>query len=394
MTAGRRLAPEGASMTEADWLKAKDPEAMLRLVEARFSPRRWHLLACAHARRALEVIPDDALKDAVEWAERHPGETHTHPDLETKLAALSAASATAAAATREAQREIVLASDPDADPDSFGKSSNGRIVTPSLPLFQAACRAAGESVTEAGEAVGHAFEGVAALLRMHPGGDQVSEVRRHIVEATRVRAGASLRGSSALKLKALGDEFADTDPGRSIRHRAALAEEKVRQEQEFTDLKHGDLHGQKEKADRKALGRFLHELVGNPFKAYRFEPDWRTGTVLGLARAVDEDRAFDRMPILADALLDADCDEEAILRHCRGTEAHAPEGPAHHRGCWVIDLILEKEPEFFSAPPVSEPAPRAATPSRTRQRIGGGWAQLFEAVRRGEAPEPDDEEEP
>ena len=39
-------------MTEADWLKAKDPEAMLRLVEARFTPRRWHLLACAHARRA------------------------------------------------------------------------------------------------------------------------------------------------------------------------------------------------------------------------------------------------------------------------------------------------------------------------------------------------------
>ena len=379
-------------MTEADWLKAKDPEAMLRLVEARFTPRRWHLLACAHARRALEVLPDPALREAVEWAERSAGDTHTQPDLDAKLAALIATAAAAAEATREAQRQIVLAADPDADPDSFGKGGNGRIVSPSLSLFQAACRAAGESVIEAGESVGHGFEAVAALLRMPPGGDQLSEVRRHVVEATRVRAGASLRGSSALKLKALGDEFADTDPGRSVRHRAAVAEEKVRQEQEATDLKHGDLHGQKEKADRKALGRFLHELVGNPFKSYRFEPDWRTEAALGLARAVDEDRAFDRMPILADALLDADCDEEAILRHCRGTEAHAPDGPGHLRGCWVLDLILEKEPEFFSAPPASEPKPRAAAP-RTRQRIGGGWAQLFEAVRRGEAPELEDEEE-
>lgn len=380
-------------MTEADWLKAKDPEAMLRLVEARFTARRWHLLACAHARRALEVLPDTALREVIEWAERHVGGTHTHPDLETKLAGLDPAAAVVAQATREEQRRIVLAADPDADPDAFGRSENGRVVNPSLPLFQAACRAAGESVTEAGDAVGHAFAAVAALLRMPPGADQLADVRRHIVEATRVRAGASLRGSSALKLKALGDEFADGDGGRTIRHKAAVAEEKVRQEQEFTDLKHGDLHGQKEKADRKALGRFLHELVGNPFTAYRFDPEWRTDAVLGLARAVEDERAFDRMPILADALLDADCDEEPVLRHCRGKEAHAPEGPGHLRGCWVLDLILEVEPEFFTAPPASEPKPRAATPTRTRQKIGGGWAQLFDAVRRGEVPEPDDEEE-
>jgi hypothetical protein len=42
------------------------------------------------------------------------------------------------------------------------------------------------------------------------------------------------------------------------------------------------------------------------------------------------------MPILADALLDAGCDQEELLTHCRSA------GP-HVRGCWAIDLILGKE---------------------------------------------------
>jgi hypothetical protein len=55
-----------------------------------------------------------------------------------------------------------------------------------------------------------------------------------------------------------------------------------------------------------------------------------------LARGIYDDRAFDRLPILADALIDAGCDDEAILGHCRGP------GP-HVRGCWVADLVLGKE---------------------------------------------------
>jgi hypothetical protein len=62
---------------------------------------------------------------------------------------------------------------------------------------------------------------------------------------------------------------------------------------------------------------------------------WNDGTVPKIAQGIYEERAFDRLPILADALMDAGCDDEAILSHCRG------EGP-HVRGCWVIDLILGK----------------------------------------------------
>jgi hypothetical protein len=49
-----------------------------------------------------------------------------------------------------------------------------------------------------------------------------------------------------------------------------------------------------------------------------------------------ESRDFSAMPILADALQDAGCEDESILAHCRGP------GP-HVRGCWVVDLVLGRE---------------------------------------------------
>lgn len=61
-----------------------------------------------------------------------------------------------------------------------------------------------------------------------------------------------------------------------------------------------------------------------------------TTNVLELAQAIYEGRMFDRMPILADALVDAGCDDESILVHCRSDNPHA-------RGCHVLDLILGKD---------------------------------------------------
>jgi hypothetical protein len=77
-------------------------------------------------------------------------------------------------------------------------------------------------------------------------------------------------------------------------------------------------------------------IFGNPFRPVAFDSRWRTEDVLGLARGIYEDRAFDRLPLLADALMDAGCDDQQVLGHCRS------EGP-HARGCWVVDLALGKE---------------------------------------------------
>ena len=70
--------------------------------------------------------------------------------------------------------------------------------------------------------------------------------------------------------------------------------------------------------------------------ALTFDAAWRTATVTSLALAIYEERAFDRLPILADALEDAGCTNADILGHCRG-------GGEHVRGCWVVDLVLGKE---------------------------------------------------
>lgn len=80
----------------------------------------------------------------------------------------------------------------------------------------------------------------------------------------------------------------------------------------------------------------FREVFGNPFRPVVLDPRWRTSDVLGLVLAIYEDRVFDRLPILADALMDAGCDNDDILDHCRS------DGP-HVRGCWVVDLVLGKE---------------------------------------------------
>jgi hypothetical protein len=85
-----------------------------------------------------------------------------------------------------------------------------------------------------------------------------------------------------------------------------------------------------------ALTKLLRDIFGNPFRPVRDDPSWLTLTVRTLAEGIYADRVFDRLPILADALQDAGCENDEILTHCRG------DGP-HVRGCWVVDLVLGKE---------------------------------------------------
>jgi hypothetical protein len=80
----------------------------------------------------------------------------------------------------------------------------------------------------------------------------------------------------------------------------------------------------------------LRDIFGNPFRPVTVSPNWLTPAARYLAQAIYDDRAFDRMPILADALEDAGCTNADILNHCRQPGEHC-------RGCWVVDLLLGKE---------------------------------------------------
>jgi hypothetical protein len=87
--------------------------------------------------------------------------------------------------------------------------------------------------------------------------------------------------------------------------------------------------------EESAQAHILRDIHGNPFRL-QAGPSWLSRSVVALAQTIYTDRAFDRLPILADALEEAGCTDTEILAHCRGP------GP-HVRGCWVIDLILGKE---------------------------------------------------
>ena len=88
--------------------------------------------------------------------------------------------------------------------------------------------------------------------------------------------------------------------------------------------------------ERRAQASLIRDIFGNPFRPVSFAPEWRTSTAVALAAQMYESRDFSAMPILADALQDAGCDNDDILNHCRDAQ------PTHVRGCWVVDLVLGK----------------------------------------------------
>lgn len=105
-----------------------------------------------------------------------------------------------------------------------------------------------------------------------------------------------------------------------------------------TALQAGDA-AEDQKAERAAQAELLRDVFGNPFRRATIDSAWlrwNDSTVVKLAQSVYEQRTFDLLPILADALENAGCDNTDILNHCRQPGEHV-------KGCWVIDSILGKE---------------------------------------------------
>lgn len=91
------------------------------------------------------------------------------------------------------------------------------------------------------------------------------------------------------------------------------------------------------KTELAAQARLLRDIIGPlPWRPISHNHSWLSADVKTCAQAIYDDRAFDGLPILADALEEAGCTDADILGHCRGP------GP-HLRGCWLVDLILGKK---------------------------------------------------
>ena len=91
-------------------------------------------------------------------------------------------------------------------------------------------------------------------------------------------------------------------------------------------------------SEMNASCRLMRDIFGDRGRVPPLDSTWLTwndGAIRKLAQVLYDDRAFDRLPLLADALEDAGCSDADILTHCRG-------GGEHARGCWVVDLLLGK----------------------------------------------------
>ena len=105
---------------------------------------------------------------------------------------------------------------------------------------------------------------------------------------------------------------------------------------ELSGTDHDEEMSRRLAAEATSQAILVRDIFGNPFHPVTLDADWLTSTVVALARGIYDDRAFDRLPILADALQDAGCEHADILAHCRDTTL------PHVRGCWVVDLVLGK----------------------------------------------------
>ncbi len=290
-------------MTEAEWEAGGDPATLLGFLGRQggpISPRKRRLFACACARRIQHLFKSPASAQAIDAAERFA-------DGELDDAVLGAYEQAARQASARAVREAhaVWAIGPAAP--------TARAAWVSVWAACAAENTCDRSASDGSEpgSLESGFQGCLAVRTA-----QVASWARSVAD--------ELVGSVA-------DEEPTTETAlffsflRGLKNTVQRIEEAVRDGVETCET--------------VCQARLVRELFGNPFRPMRFDPAWcdaQDAVVTRIATAIYQDRSWEDLPILADALEDAGCDWSALLEHLHGP------GP-HTRGCWALDLILGRE---------------------------------------------------
>jgi hypothetical protein len=98
----------------------------------------------------------------------------------------------------------------------------------------------------------------------------------------------------------------------------------------------------------------ITDILGDFHSPARIAPEWlrwQNGTVLRIAKALYESRDYDELPVLADALEEAGCDDPRLLAHFRS-------GGNHVRGCWALDaLLIQPGKQVAREPELTIPMP-------------------------------------
>lgn len=345
-------------MTEADWQTGTDGEAMLEWVSERLWPRHWMLLACAWANRLNRLVAVRGLRDALRAAEQ-AAVPLPEPARSAWLERIDAEVSTVIWTATDAFRPLVARCDLAPAVARPTDAAEPAPSAPAGPLLQAANRYARQALDEITTAAAVAIEAVRNLYELPPGPTLFAEVRADADTARRYRNLARLSARTARRLKRTGDALA-ARAGRSedLDQLVSLARDKLRHIEAADRNRRHAPPGPRERADRSWLAGLLREIVGNPFRPPEFAPQWQTEAVQRLARGIDEERAYDRLPVLADALQEAGCDYDPLLRHCRGTEPRTCRRVGHVYGCWAVELVLGRYQPPAPAPAAALPPPR------------------------------------
>jgi len=259
-------------MTEAEWNACTEPRHMLAFLRGKVSDRKLRLFAVASCRRVCHLLTDERSRSALACLERHIEGLASDQQLQ-------AASATAGQAFDDARNRIIAS-----------------VVGPGL--FR-------QAMTDKHQRL-HDFADVQAAGKAQ----DLADKDPFVLAAAGVWCAS---GTETDEFRASGYDLIDIAIGTA----------------DYAAPRPGD-----EVLAQTGVVRCIFGSL--PFRPVVLDPAWLTSTVTSLAEAIYTDRAFDRLPILADALEDAGCTNPDILSHCRG-------GGEHVRGCWALDLVLGKE---------------------------------------------------
>jgi hypothetical protein len=237
-------------MTEAEWLRSDDPQAMLVLMRGKETSRQLALFCVACFQIVHPLLPDKTTRDLMTWIEMS-ADRLVSPECDDTWRLYWAA------------QERLPCDHLRAGVRNAARAANSALVLMSQYAQNYRDRKGKRAESEA-----------------------VCGVSRFIVEAVK---------------------------GSAEGNRAAVAT-----------------------GEKQRQANLARDIFFSPFRTAAVQPAWLTCDVVSLAQAIYSDGAFDRIPILGDALEDAGCDNAEILEHCRRSGEHV-------KGCWLVDLLLRNE---------------------------------------------------
>jgi hypothetical protein len=260
-------------MTEADWLAATNPDALFDFLGHKLTDRKARLFSVACCRRIWELMSEERCRRLVEVGV--PLGCKDLPSLSLR-----------------SLRNAVEAAERAADEP--GNPARLQVIADAAFAFQYASQYYAACYTESWGPVDHDLMAT---------------------------------GSAAIAASAAATASAQYFGHRGAALQAARAVARYRGSLDW---------GEVDPQERVAQCVLVREIFGNPFRPVVVLPEWRTEVVVGIATTAYAERSYEGLPILADALVDAGCDEELILGHCLGNDPHT-------RGCWVLDLLLDRK---------------------------------------------------